>query len=60
MQELTGYSRKRNQSHAAKLRQIAEGSVDEIERKTLLRMADAWSQLANRMRELSNRRKDNH
>jgi hypothetical protein len=41
-------------SHAEKMRQMAAESADPVE---LLRMAEAWEQLAARMRELSEGRK---
>jgi hypothetical protein len=39
--------------HAAVLRQLAEQSRRDQERETLLRQADAWTELADRMRQLS-------
>jgi hypothetical protein len=39
-------------SHSEKLRQMASKSTDETERTTLLRIAEAWEQLADRMKAL--------
>jgi len=41
--------------HAAELSRIAEHTEDPAERERLLRMADAWLQLAERMKNLSGR-----
>ena len=41
--------------HAAELSRIAEQTDDLTERARLLRMADAWLQLAERMKNLSRR-----
>ena len=41
------------QGHAAVLRQLAEQSQSDQERETLLRHADAWTELADRLRRLS-------
>ena len=41
--------------HAAELSQIAEHTEDPAERERLLRMAEAWLQLAERMKNLSGR-----
>jgi hypothetical protein len=40
-------------SHAEKMRQMAAEATDEVERNTLLRIADAWAQLAKRMGHLA-------
>ena len=42
-------------NHAAELSSIAEQTEDRTERDRLLRMADAWLQLAERMKKLSGR-----
>jgi hypothetical protein len=39
-------------SHADTMRLLAAGSTDEAERHTLVRIADAWAELALRMQEL--------
>ena len=44
-------------SHAEKMRQMAAEATDEVERSTLLRIADAWVQLAKRMSDLIEGRK---
>ena len=41
--------------HAAELSRIAEQTEDPAERERLLQMADAWLQLADRMKKLSRR-----
>jgi hypothetical protein len=41
------------ESHAEKMRQMAAEVSDEVERNTLLRIAEAWAQLAQRMSDLT-------
>ena len=43
--------------HAIELLQLAESTQDAHERDTLVRMAEAWLQLASRMKELSEQKK---
>ena len=43
--------------HAANLLELAEHTEDVAERETLLRMVEAWLQLASRMKELAKRPK---
>ncbi len=45
------------ESHAEKMRQMAAAVSDEVERNTLLRIAEAWAQLAQRMSDLTEGRK---
>ena len=45
------------ESHAEKMRQMAAEVSDEVERNTLLRIAEAWAQLAQRMSDLTEGRK---
>jgi hypothetical protein len=55
MTEQEDYSAKAAEyrGHAEKLRQLARDSSDEGERGKLLRMAEAWIELADRIKDLS-------